>query len=58
MSTVGPPEDEENIFHNREASGVTIIPVLLGLGVLRGGAAIEPLEQVALLEGWLTGILW
>jgi hypothetical protein len=51
MSTVGPPEDEENIFHSGEATGVTITPVLLGLGVLRGGAAVEPLEQVALLEG-------
>jgi hypothetical protein len=51
MSMVGPPEDEENVFHSREATDVTITPVLLGLGVLRGGAAIEPLEQVALLEG-------
>jgi hypothetical protein len=47
----GPPEDEENVFHSGEATGVTITPVLLGLGVLCCGAAIEPLEQVALLEG-------
>jgi hypothetical protein len=46
-----PPEDEEDIFHSREAAGIAITPVLLGLGVLRGGTAIEPLEQVALLEG-------
>jgi hypothetical protein len=46
-----PPEDKENLFHSGEAAGVTITPVLLGFGVLRGGAAIEPLEQVALLEG-------
>jgi hypothetical protein len=36
-----PPKDEENIFHSGEAAGVTITSVLLGLGVLRGGAAIE-----------------
>jgi hypothetical protein len=46
-----PPEDEENVFHSGEAAGVTITSILLGLGILRGGAAIEPLEQVALLEG-------
>jgi hypothetical protein len=51
MSMVAPPEDEENVFHTGEATGVTITPVLLGLCVLRGGVAIEPLEQVALLEG-------
>jgi hypothetical protein len=51
MSTVAPPEDEEHVFHSGEAASVTITPVLLGFGVLRGGAAIEPLEQVALLEG-------
>jgi hypothetical protein len=46
-----PPEDKENLFHSGEAAGVTITPVLLGFGVLRGGAAIEPLDHVALLEG-------
>jgi uncharacterized spore protein YtfJ len=46
-----PPEDEENVFHSGEAAGVTVAPVLLGLVVLRDGAAVEPLEQVALLEG-------
>jgi hypothetical protein len=53
MSTVAPPppEDEENIFHSGEAAGIAITPILLGFGVLRGGASIEPLEQVALLEG-------
>jgi hypothetical protein len=46
-----PPEDEEHVFHSGEAAGVAITPVLLGLVVLRGGAAVEPLEQVTLLEG-------
>jgi hypothetical protein len=45
------PEDEEHVLHGGEAAGVAITPVLLGFSVLRGGAAIEPLEQVALLEG-------
>jgi hypothetical protein len=51
MSTVGPPEDEEDVFHSGESTGVAVTPVLLGLAVLRGGAAVEPLEHVALLEG-------
>jgi hypothetical protein len=51
MSTVGLPEDEENVFHSGEAAGVVVTPIFLGLGVLRGGAAVEPLEHVALLEG-------
>jgi hypothetical protein len=46
-----PPEDEENVLHGGEAAGVAITPVFLSLIVLRGGAAIEPLEHVALLEG-------
>jgi hypothetical protein len=45
-----PPEDEEDVFHGGEAAGVAITPVLLGLVILRGGVAIEPLEHVALLE--------
>jgi hypothetical protein len=45
------PEDEEDIFHGGEAAGIAVTPVLLGLAVLRGGAAVEPLEHVALLEG-------
>jgi hypothetical protein len=45
------PEDEEHVLHGMEAAGVAITPVLLGLSVLRGGAAVELLEQVALLEG-------
>jgi hypothetical protein len=53
-----PPEDEEDVFNSGEAAGVTITPILLGLIVLRGGAAIEPLEYVALLRVWLTGVLW
>jgi hypothetical protein len=51
MSTVGPPEDEDDILHGGEAAGVAVTPVLLGLVVLRGGAAVEMLEHVALLEG-------
>jgi hypothetical protein len=51
MSTVGPPEDEEDVFHGGEATGVAVTPILLGLAVLRGGAAIDPFEHVALLEG-------
>jgi hypothetical protein len=51
MSTVGPPEDEEDVLHRGEASGVAITPMLLGLAVLRGGTTVEPLEHVALLEG-------
>jgi hypothetical protein len=51
MSTVAPPEDEEDILHGGEAAGVAVTPVLLGLVVLCGGAAIELLEHVALLEG-------
>jgi hypothetical protein len=52
MSTVAPlpPEDEEDVLHRGEATGVAVTLVLLGLAVLRGGAAIEPLEHVALLE--------
>jgi hypothetical protein len=46
-----PTEDEEDVFHSGEATGVAVTPILLGLAVLRGGAAIEPLELVALLEG-------
>jgi hypothetical protein len=53
MSMVAPPppEDEEDVLHGREAAGVAITPVLLGFVVLRGGAAVEPLEHIALLEG-------
>jgi hypothetical protein len=51
MSTVAPPEDEEDVFHGGEASSVAVTPILLGLAVLRGGTAVEPLEHGALLEG-------
>jgi hypothetical protein len=51
MSRVGPPEDEEDVLHCGEAAGVAVTPILLGLDVLRGGAAVVSLEQVALLEG-------
>jgi hypothetical protein len=46
-----PPEDEEYILHGGEAAGIAVTPVLLGLVVFCGGAAVEPLEHVALLEG-------
>jgi hypothetical protein len=51
MSTVSPPEDEEDVLHRGEATGVAVTPILLGLAVLHGGATVEPLEHVALLEG-------
>jgi hypothetical protein len=51
MSTVGPPEDEEDVFHGGEAAGVAVTAILLGLAILHGCTAVEPLEHVALLEG-------
>jgi hypothetical protein len=51
MSTVGPPEDEEDILYGGEAADVPVTPILLGLFILRGGTTVEPLEHVALLEG-------
>jgi hypothetical protein len=45
------PEDEEHVLHGREAAGVAISFVLLGLRILRGGATVELLEHVALLKG-------
>jgi hypothetical protein len=45
------PEDEENVLHRREATGVPVTTVLLGHAILRGGAAVVFLEHVALLEG-------
>jgi hypothetical protein len=44
------PEDEEHVFHGREAASVAISSVLLGLHVFCGGATVELLEHVALLE--------
>jgi hypothetical protein len=44
-------EDEEDVFHRRETTGVAITPVLLGLAILCGGATVVLLEHVALLEG-------
>jgi hypothetical protein len=59
MSTVAPPpEDEEDVFHRREAAGVAVTPILLALTILRGGVAVVFFEHVALLEVWLTGVLW
>jgi hypothetical protein len=45
------PEDEEDVLHCWEATGVSITTVLLGLAILCGGAAVVPLEHVALFEG-------
>jgi hypothetical protein len=45
------PKDEENVFHSGEATGVAVTPILLGLAVLRGGAAVKLFEHIALLEG-------
>jgi hypothetical protein len=46
-----PPKDEEHVLHGREAAGVAISPVLLGLCVLCGGATVEFFEHITLLEG-------
>jgi hypothetical protein len=51
MSTIAPPEDEEDVFHRGKAVSVAVTPILLGLAILRGGTAIVSFEQVALLEG-------
>jgi hypothetical protein len=45
------PEDEEDVLHHREATGVSVTTVLLGLAILHGVAAVVLLEHVALLEG-------
>jgi hypothetical protein len=45
------PEDEEHVLHGGEAAGVAISSVLLGLRVLRGGAAVELFEHITLLKG-------
>jgi hypothetical protein len=45
------PEDEEDVLHRREATGVSVTTILLSLALLRGGAALVLLEHVALLEG-------
>jgi hypothetical protein len=45
------PEYEEDVLHRQEATGVPVTTVLLGLTILRGGAAIVFLEHFALLEG-------
>jgi hypothetical protein len=47
----GSPKDEEHVLHGGEAAGVAISSVFLGLRFLRGGAAIELLEHIALLKG-------
>jgi hypothetical protein len=46
-----PPEDEEDVFHCGEVAGVAVTPILLGLTILRGSAAVVSFDQVALLEG-------
>jgi hypothetical protein len=51
MSTVGPPKMRKTFSDAGEATGVAVTPVLLGLAVLCGGVAVQPLEHVALLEG-------
>jgi hypothetical protein len=45
------PEYEEDILHRWEAAGVAVTSVLLGLALLRGGAAVVLFEHIALLEG-------
>jgi hypothetical protein len=39
-----PPEDEEDVFHHREAAGVAVTPIFLGLAILRGGAGVVSFE--------------
>jgi hypothetical protein len=51
MSTVAPPEDEEDVLHRWEAISIPVSTILFGLALLCGGAAIVFLEHVALLEG-------
>jgi hypothetical protein len=45
------PNVEEDVLHRREATDVSVTTILLGLAILRGGAAVVLLEHVALLEG-------
>jgi hypothetical protein len=45
------PEDEEDVLHHGEAAGVTVTPILLGLAILRGDAAVVLLEHITLVEG-------
>jgi hypothetical protein len=45
------PRRQGRHFPPREATGVAVTPILLGLAVLRGGEAVVSLEQVTLLEG-------
>jgi hypothetical protein len=45
------PEDEEDILHRGEAASVAVIPIRLGLAVLRNSATVVFFEHVALLEG-------
>jgi hypothetical protein len=44
-------EDEEDSLDHREATGISVTTIFLGLAILRGGASIVLLEHVALLEG-------
>jgi hypothetical protein len=46
-----PPKDEEHVFHGGETACIAVAPVFLGFCLLRGGAAIELLEHIALLKG-------
>jgi hypothetical protein len=48
---LAPPKDEEHVFHGGEAACIAIASVFHGLCLLRGGAAIELLEHIALLKG-------
>jgi hypothetical protein len=51
MSTVAPPEDEEDVFYRGEAASVAVTPILLCLAILCGGTTVISFEKVALLEG-------
>jgi hypothetical protein len=38
------PEYEEDVLHREEAISIAVIPILLGLAILRGSAAVVSFE--------------
>jgi hypothetical protein len=49
ISTVAPPEDEEDVLHRWEAAAIHVSTVLLSLAILCGDTTVLFLEHVALL---------
>jgi hypothetical protein len=45
------PKDEEDVLHRREATGIPVTAILLGLAILNGNAVVVFLKHVTLLEG-------